>query len=485
MSATEQQAPSHVFVLFGGTGDLARRKLLPALFRLSTAGLLTGRWAVLAVARSTEFDDASYRAWVLEALREAGIDDDAIEGWCTACLHYVSSKGERPFETLRARIEEIEEEHGLPSNRLFYLALPPQAFVDVIDGLGACGLNESEGFTRVVVEKPIGRDLESARELETRLHAHFDEDQIYRIDHYLGKETVQNLLVLRFGNAIFESLWHRQSVSDVQITVAEDLGLEGRAGYYDPSGALRDMLQNHLTQVMTLVAMEVPIAYDADSVRTEKIKVLRSVRALEPGDVVRGQYAAAGDMPGYLDEPDVPADSRTETFVAARLHVDNWRWQGVPFYLRTGKRLPRKTTEVVINFRRPPVRLFESLRCGDVTHETLVLRLQPDEGFSLFIDVKRPGEPMRLERVPLHFGYADQFEAIHDAYVTLLLDAVEGDQTLFVHHDEVEASWRLYDPVLAENLESDPEVHTYEAGSWGPLAAQDLLDEKGHAWTTR
>jgi glucose-6-phosphate 1-dehydrogenase len=482
---SKDKAPSHVFVLFGGTGDLARRKLLPAVFRLSEAGLLAGRWAVLAVARNEEFDDESYRSWATEALREAGIADDAIAKWCTSCLHYVSSRGERPYERLRERIEELEELHGLPSNRLFYLALPPQVFTDVLDGLGSCGLNRSEGFTRVVVEKPIGHDLESARALEAKLYEWFDEEQIFRIDHYLGKDTVQNLLVLRFGNAIFEALWNRHHVRDVQITVAEDIGVEGRAGYYDRSGALRDMVQNHLTQLATLIAMEVPVAYDADAVRSEKIKVLRSIRPLAADDVVRGQYTASDAGPGYLDDPGVPDDSRTETFVAARLHIDNWRWQGVPFYLRTGKRLPRKTTEVAIDFHRPPVHLFDSLRCADVTHESLVIRLQPDEGFDLHLDVKRPGEPMRLQRVPLHFGYAEQFEPIHDAYVTLLLDAVQGDQTLFVHHDEVEASWGLYTPMLADQLESEVTVHPYAAGTWGPDAADALLVKAGHSWTTR
>ena len=477
---TDGTVPSHLFVLFGATGDLARRKLLPAIYRLSEAGLLTGRWAILGVARKSGHDDASFREYVREALVEAGIDD-GLESWCTDCVHYQRLDDDSQYPELAARIEQIEEQHGLPGNRLFYLALPPQVFASTVHGLGEVGLNRSEGFTRLVVEKPIGHDLASAVALEDELRGVFAEEEIFRIDHYLGKETVQNLLVLRFGNAIFESLWNRERVENVQITVAEDLGVEGRAGYYDRSGAMRDMIQNHLTQLLTLIAMEVPVAYEASAVRAEKLKVLRSIRSIDPTDVVRGQYAAKGDLPGYLDSPGVPGDSQTDTFAAVRLFVDNWRWHGVPFYLRTGKRLPRKTTEVAITFRRPPVQLFESMRCYDLSHEALVLQIQPNEGFELFIDVKRPGEPMRLERVPLDFQYAARFEAIPDAYVTLLLDALEGDQTLFVHHDEVIASWKLFDPVVAKA----PAVRPYPVGDWGPSDADVLCTKYGHEWVTR
>ena len=481
------EAASHLFVLFGGTGDLARRKLLPAVQRLSRDGLLQGRWAVLGVARRTDLDDAGYRAWVRQALRDAGVGEDELRHWCDDCLYYHSMGGDSDpadaYRALAARIEAIEARHELPGNRLFYLALPPRAFVGVLDGLGGQELLRGPGWTRVVVEKPIGHDLQSATELESHIHRWLDEEQVFRIDHYLGKETVQNLLVLRFGNAMFEALFNRQHVENVQITVAEDIGVEGRAGYYDRSGALRDMVQNHLTQLLTLIAMEVPAAYDAASVRYEKIKVLRSVRPLRPEHVVRGQYIATGDAPGYLDDPDVPEGSTTETFAALRLDVDNWRWQGVPFYLRTGKRLPRRVTEIAVVFRRPPVQLFESMRCTDVQNEALVLRLQPDEAFSLYLDVKRPGEPMRLERIPLDFDYAEHFEDFPDAYTTLLLDVVQGDQTLFVHHDEVVESWKLYSP-LVEN-EAGRRVFTYAAGSWGPGEADLLLEREGHTWLTR
>jgi len=473
-------APSHLFVLYGGTGDLAKRKLLPAIFRLSQSGLLAGRWAILAVARGSGHDDDSYRKFVHEALDEAGLDGD-VQTWCDQCLFYQQLDDDSQYPALKERIEKIESDLGLPGNRLFYLALPPHVFASTAEGLGRVGLNDGPGFTRLVVEKPIGHDLESAEKLEAAFAKHFNEEQIFRIDHYLGKETVQNLLVLRFGNAIFEGLWTRERISNVQITVAEDIGVEGRAGYYDRSGAMRDMIQNHLSQLMALIAMEVPIAYDAESVRSEKIKVLRSIRAIDPEDVVRGQYVAAHGEPGYTDSPDVPDDSDTDTFAAVRLFVDNWRWEGVPFYLRTGKRLPRKTSEVAITFRQPPVQLFQSMRCTDITNEALVLQLQPQEGFKLFIDVKRPGEPMRLERVPLDFYYEQRFDDIPDAYVTLLLDALEGDQTLFVHHDEVMASWRLYDPIV----DAPPKVHDYEIGEWGPRAADDLVIRNGHQWVTR
>jgi len=477
---SDGHAPAHLFVLFGATGDLARRKLLPAMYRLSEAGLLAGRWAILGVARKADMDDERYRAFVRESLAEAGVEGD-LGSWCSHCVHYQRLDDDSQFGDLAQRIDDVEREHGLPGNRLFYLALPPHVFASTVQGLGEVGLNESRGFTRLVVEKPIGHDLASAEQLENVLRGIFREDQIFRIDHYLGKETVQNLLVLRFGNAIFESLWTRERIENVQITVAEDLGVEDRAGYYDQSGALRDMIQNHLTQLLALIAMEVPVAYDAEAVRSEKIKVLRSIRDIEPDDVVRGQYTRKGDVPGYTEAEGVPDESTTDTFAAVRLFVDNWRWYGTPFYLRTGKRLPRKTTQVAITFRRPPVQLFRSMRCYEVSHDALILQMQPNEGFELYFDVKRPGEPMRLERVPLGFEYAERFEGIPDAYVTLLLDALEGDQTLFVHHDEVVASWRLYDPLVKEPAPA----HPYEAGSWGPRDADVLCTRHGHEWMTR
>ncbi|MDX1577157.1 MAG: glucose-6-phosphate dehydrogenase, partial [Gemmatimonadota bacterium] len=344
------------------------------------------------------------------------------------------------------------------------------------------GLNRSSGWTRLVVEKPFGRDLDSARELNRLIHAHFDEGQVYRIDHYLGKETVQNLLVFRFANPIFESLWSRDRVECVQITVSEDLGIGSRAGYYDRAGALRDMVQNHVAQLLALVGMEVPAGFEADPVRYEKIKLLGAIREIGPDDVVFGQYARGtvdGEaVPGYLEEAGVDPESDTETFVALRLAFDTWRWQGVPIYVRTGKRLPRRLTQIAVTFQAPPVCLFESMGMCETPPNVLFLTLQPDEGFALLVDVKVPGEPFRLATLPLDFFYKQVFGPIPDAYQTLLLDVLTGDQTLFVHADEAEASWELFEPLL----EADRNVHLYRAGTWGPDAADELLARHGHGW---
>jgi glucose-6-phosphate 1-dehydrogenase len=355
---------------------------------------------------------------------------------------------------------------------VFYLALPPNAFAPTIKGLGEAGLNEGSGWTRLVVEKPFGRDLDSARELNALTHRWFDESQVYRIDHYLGKETVQNLLVFRFANTIFESVWNRDRIANVQITVAESLGVEQRADYYDKVGALRDMVQNHVTQLVALIAMEAPIAFDAEQVRQEKVKLLRAVRPLGPGDVVFGQYG------GYRAEPGVAAETRTETYVALRLAIDSWRWQGVPFYVRTGKRMDRRVTQIAVTMRDVPVCLFESMGGCVAQPDVLILTLQPDDGFTLCIDVKVPGEPFRLQRLPLRFSYKDAFGQIPDAYETLLLDVLTGDQTLFVHADEAEESWKLYTPLFDDNVK----VNAYDAGSWGPSEADELVARNGHHW---
>ena len=463
-----------------------RRKLLPAIYHLVDSKIMTkDQCVILGVSRSSDMNNASYRQWAQDALE--GADDFTMDDagpWCNKCMHYQSIGDSEPedFERLAKRILELEKENDLPGNRVFYLALPPVAFAPTAKGLGNVGLNKSNGWTRLVIEKPFGRDLESAEDLNNTIHEHFSESQIYRIDHYLGKETVQNLLVFRFANAIFESLWNRNHIDSVQITVAEDLGVGRRGDYYDKSGALRDMVQNHLTQLITLVGMEIPPAFTADAIRAEKVKVLQSIPKIDREDIVLGQYTAgeiAGEaVPGYLDEPNVPDDSKTETFVAMRLEISNWRWQGVPFYLRTGKRLPERRTQILVRFHRPPVSIFNPYDRCNVSSNSLILTLQPNEGVDLQFEVKSPGEPLTMQTHDLGFRYGDVFEPLPDAYRTLLLDIIQGDQTLFVHSNEVEASWKLYTPII----ESELPVHKYTAGSWGPEKALKVPRNYDERW---
>ena len=469
---------SALFVIFGASGDLTRRKLFPALARLVSRGLTGERFLVLGVGRSREMTDATFRALAHEIVESTR---PKPHRWCDECVFYQPlGESEAEYLALRNRIEQIEREHDMPGNRVFYLALPPSAFGPTIQALGNAGLGRSPGWTRLVVEKPFGRDLESARGLNEVAHRSFDESQIFRIDHYLGKETVQNLLVFRFANAIFESLWNRDHVENVRITVAESLGVEQRAGYYEQAGALRDMVQNHATQLATLVAMEVPVAYNAEAIRAEKTKALRSVGPVAPGDVVFGQYAAGAvdgqPVVGYRQEPGVAPDSLVETFVALRLNFDSWRWQGVPFLIRTGKRMPQRLTQVDITFRQPPVCMFKSLGARQMHSNLLRIVLQPNEGFSLFFDVKAPGEPLRLKALPLHFEYQEAFGPLPDAYETLILEVLTGDQTHFVHADWVEASWQIYTPLLQAPFPIRP----YPAGTWGPDEADRLFPTGEH-----
>ena len=454
---------------------------MPALYQLVQKHESGGDgFFVLGVARSN-WSDEDFQQEMRAALHDHGLSDDDLEQWCDERLAFHSlhgADGGHAFAPLRERIERLEEAHDLSGNRVFYLSLPPTVYEQTIDGLGAVGLSDSPGWTRLVVEKPFGRDLASAQDLNERVHQYFDEDQVYRIDHYLGKETVQNLLAFRFGNALFESVWDREHIERVEITVAETLGVGSRAGYYDDAGHVRDMVQNHLTQLFCLVAMEPPAAFRAEAIRGEKVKVLQSTRPLNlssNADVVSlGQYTAGevdGELvPAYSDEEGVPSDSDTETFAALTLHIDNWRWQGVPFHLRTGKRLPEKRTQIAVHFQCAPVSLFENHQSDGAPHSiapnVLVMTLQPDEGFDLHFEVKTPGEALQLETQKLSFRYEDAFGPTPDAYETLLRDIMRGDQTLFVHADEVEASWALYMPLI----ENDLPPQSYAAGTWGPKA---------------
>lgn len=460
---TPEVAP-HLFVIIGATGDLSRRKLVPALLGAMTNDM--AKFAVLGVGRQPVTDE-EFRSWTRASL--VAVDADELEAWSDERVFFHQADAPDGYLDLARRIKEVESECDLPGNRVIYLALPPWAFPEVIEELGAAGLHRSPGWTRLVIEKPFGRDLGSAHRLNEIVHHHFDESSIYRIDHYLGKETVQNLLAFRFANLLFESAWNRDRIQSVEITVAESVGTEGRSSYYDHAGVLRDMVQNHLSQLLSLVAMEAPRAFEADAIRSAKVDLLRSVSPVRPEAIVYGQYGPGHidgvDTAGYTDDPDVAADSKTATFVAMRLQINNWRWQGVPFYLRTGKRLPEKTTQIAVTFKTPPVCLFHGVEDTCETHQNvLILILQPDEGFELRFDVKAPGDPLRLQSVPLHFAYAEAFHELPPAYETLIRDVIEGDQTLFVRSDEVEASWALWSPLL----DLEVPVRRYPAGSWGP-----------------
>lgn len=475
-------------VIFGATGDLTERKLLPAIYNLAAAEFLPKRFAVVGVARRPKTDN-EWREEMCEGLKKFSRTghgaDDACEPFVSNLFyHQLDFAHQDDFSDLERRLREIEEKMGLPGNRLFYLATLPELFAPVVQKLGRAGMIRGAGdehWSRVVVEKPFGHDLDSAIRLNEELKSVLREDQIYRIDHYLGKETVQNIFAFRFGNSIFEPLFHRNYVDHVQITVAETVGVEGRGEFYDKTGSMRDVVQNHCLQLMCLVAMEPPPAFGAKEVRDEKVKVLSSV-TLPEGDpatwIARGQYAGDRQTPGYLTEEGVAEDSKTETFVALRLGIDNWRWAGVPFFIRSGKQLKAKVTEIALRFKQPPTDFFQKLGIPLPAANALVFRIQPNEAILLSLNAKPPGMSFQIQSVDLDFHYEQTFqEAIPEAYERLILDAMRGDSTLFTRADEVEQAWRIVTDIMRRWPDEQPEP--YRPRSWGPASADRLFAYAG------
>jgi glucose-6-phosphate 1-dehydrogenase len=483
-------------VLFGASGDLAKRKVIPAMFDLASHNSLGPRYAIVGFSR-TAMTDETFRASSAEAAKsisEVGPIDPKKWADFSSCLYYQAGEygNADDFAKLAKRLDQLAADNNLGGNRLFYLSTPPEVYHHIVEQLGRAGLakpSSPDSWVRIIIEKPFGRDLASAKDLNKTVLGVFDEPQVYRIDHYLGKDTVQNLLVLRFSNGIFEPLWNRNYIDHVQITAAETLGVERRGGFYETAGALRDMIQSHVLQLTSLVAVEPPASFDATSVRNEKLKVLQSIRPFDlpmvAQSVVRGQYSAGTvdgkPAPGYRSEAGVSPSSRTETFVAAQLLIDNWRWAGVPFYLRTGKHLAKRTTEIVIQFKRAPHIVF---RERDVEPNRLVLNIQPDEGISVSFGAKRPGPEMNIGNVTMNFSYLEGFgDGARSAYATLLSDCIRGDATLFDRGDSVEAAWALVDPILdVWSAAKTASVPQYPAGSWGPRESDALLEREGREW---
>ena len=475
-------------VIFGASGDLTQRKLFPALYSLALRRLLPERFGVVGVARTPESDD-EFRERMKHAVQEFGRDDfkEDTWSWLAEGMRYVSTdfaddKGE---DLVLRALKELDDKRGTAGNRVYYLAVPPAAISTLLSEIGE--RRSTQGWTRMIIEKPFGRDLESARALNAEIQQHFAEREIFRIDHYLGKETVQNLLALRFANGIFEPIWNRQFVDHVQITVGESIGIEGRGAFYEQVGAIRDVFQNHMLQLVALTAMEPPIDFTADSVRNEKVKVLRALGTPGPMHVVRGQYGRGHvegeEVPGYREEPGVASDSLTETYIAAKLYVDNWRWADTPFYVRAGKRLARRETTIAIEFKRAPHPPFEVAEDGGLRPNVLVCHIQPDEGVSLEFAAKVPGQGMTLRTVHMDFLYGGAFRTgIPEAYERLLLDCLLGDATLFTRADEVEEQWSLVDAVVSFWKRDRPSFPDYAAGTWGPAAAEELMRRDGRGW---
>lgn len=492
-------APPTVVVIFGASGDLTARKLIPAIYNLACDNLLPADFFLIGYGR-TPVPDEEFRGLATSAITEFSRRPFRPEIWQRVgerTLYQAGGYDEvEAFTQLRARIEEIEKTVGQDVQALFYISTPPTVFRPILENLGAAGLAArhlgTDRASKVIIEKPFGRDLASAQELNRVIGGVFQEKQVFRIDHYLGKETVQDLLVQRFANTIFEPIWNRRYVDCVQITVAEDLGVGSRGGYYESSGAMRDMIQNHTMQLLALTAMEPPVSLDPEAVRDEKVKVLKAIRSLDldphEGDVVRAQYAdglvAGKPVPAYTQEKGVSAASETETYAALRLNIANWRWDGVPFYLRSGKRMARRVSEIAIQFKRPPGHLFSESETVNLTSNTLAFQIQPDEGSTVSLNAKIPGLETRIQPVKMHFRYKTTFGSnTPEAYERLVLDAMIGDSTLFIRGDETEASWKLITPVHeAWSAHGARGMETYAAGSWGPLAAERLLWKNQHQW---
>lgn len=486
-------------VIFGASGDLTKRKLIPAVFDLARQGLLPSGFIVVGVGR-TPMTDEAFRTYLHKAMIEFGRlqDADAVL-WKTFApgLYYVTADSSiaDEFHKLKSEMTRIRNEHHTPDNVLFYLSTPPTMYEPIITGLAHAGLNkpsQPHHWVRIIIEKPFGVDLSSARHLNGEVLKVFDESQVYRIDHYLGKETVQNLLVFRFANGIFEPIWNRNYVDHIQITAAETVGVENRGSYYEGAGALRDMIQNHMLQLLALTAMEPPVLFDAQQVRDEKHKVFQAVRQIAPEDVhlftVRGQYAAGTvggkAVPAYRSEPGVSPTSTTETYVAVKFHIDNWRWADVPFYVRSGKRLPKRVTEIAIQFKKTPHHLFAHLPTDTLDQNNIVIRVQPDEGISLKFSSKIPGSAMRMRPVTMDFRYGSSFGGkLADAYTRLILDCMLGDATLYARGDSVDIAWQLITP-LHEGWATNPRSHVYDypAGTWGPKQADEMLARDGRRW---
>jgi glucose-6-phosphate 1-dehydrogenase len=471
-----ESPPPQAIVVFGASGDLTKRKIIPALYNLQRDGLLPGKCAIVGYARSL-WSEEEFRAHALDAIKNFSRTPLEDDQWAAfeRRLHYVSGEFHEKhcFSHLIEELDHLDEDYGLGKRRLFYCATPPSAFPQIVARLGEAG---DVGDARIVFEKPFGHDLASAKKLNKTVHSVFEESRVFRIDHYLGKETVQNILMFRFANSMFERLWNSDVIDHVQLTVAEDLGVEGRGSYYEESGALRDIVQNHLLQVLAFLAMEAPRSLEAEAIRDEKVKLLRAVHRFDPAEVVRGQYATCEvdgkTVPGYTSEEGVARDSTTETYVAVRAHIDNWRWAGVPVFMRTGKRLARRTTQVIVGLREAPGYLFEGAGIDRGVADHLSIQIQPDEGISLAFNAKEPGPDIKIKPVHMNFSYADSFNAQPaEAYERLLHEAMEGDHTLFIREDEVERSWEIVEPILNE----PGPVHPYAAATWGPEQAMELI----------